>query len=243
MGVQLPPPAPNFCFLIQGDTSRFLLVCPGRARRPMTPSLPEEARKLANSEGVAPINSLTSPWPRKSEPGVLKHTSMSAHVALMRLRRCESLSEPASAIRREGRRNPSGRSGADSGDVTFPYRWVSLAQAGVTRTQSWSAWRINDRWYERNALTRSSRRRGSRAVATRPIARCEHSFSDAAAQTACAAGYQPDSRHENPPFCFLSIEYPCSLAVKHVPSQLHNGREQFEDASHRYSTPFRIAPE
>ena len=145
MGVQLPPPAPNFCFLIQGDTSRFLLVCPGRARRPMTPSLPEEARKLANSEGVAPINSLTSPWPRKSEPGVLKHTSMSAHVALMRLRRCESLSEPASAIRREGRRNPSGRSGADSGDVTFPYRWVSLAQAGVTRTQSWSAWRINDR--------------------------------------------------------------------------------------------------
>ena len=56
MGVQLPPPAPNFCFLIQGDTSRFLLVCPGRARRPMAPSLPEEARKLANSEGVAPIN-------------------------------------------------------------------------------------------------------------------------------------------------------------------------------------------
>jgi len=35
------------------------------------------------------------------------------------------------------------------------------------------------------------------------IARCQHRFSDVAAQTACAAGYQPDFRHENPPFCFL----------------------------------------
>ena len=62
-------------------------------------------------------------------------------------------------------------------------------------------------WYERNALTRSSRRRGSRAVATRPIARCEHSFSDAAAQTTCAAGYQPDSSRLLKNGCNLKRKY------------------------------------
>jgi hypothetical protein len=31
------------------------------------------------------------------------------------------------------------------------------------------------------------------------ITRCEHSFSDIPAQTACAARYEPDFRHEDPP--------------------------------------------
>ena len=36
------------------------------------------------------------------------------------------------------------------------------------------------------------------------ITRCGHSFSDVAAQTACAAGYSPHLRHENPLFCLLN---------------------------------------
>jgi hypothetical protein len=40
------------------------------------------------------------------------------------------------------------------------------------------------------------------------IARCEHIFSDVAAQSARAAGYQPDIRHENPPLCFLDTLQP-----------------------------------
>jgi hypothetical protein len=35
------------------------------------------------------------------------------------------------------------------------------------------------------------------------ITRCGHSFSDVAAQTACAAGYSPHLRHRNPLFCFF----------------------------------------